>query len=306
MFQGEARLRAPAPRIAVLLTCHNRRDKTLACLGALFANHLPGSVSLHVFLVDDGCTDGTAVAVREKFPQVKIFEGDGSLYWNGGMRLAFGEALKTGYDYYLWLNDDTILFFDAIARLLATVNELYVKKGKAVIVVGTTVDPQTGQITYGGRRRASRIRPMRFELVIPKDVPVACDTMNGNCVLIPSGVAVVVGNLDAAFEHTMGDMDYGLRAHQTGFGVWVSPSVIGACPTNPRAGMFLNPELPFPVRLRNILHPKNLPFFQWGIFTRRHAGFLWPIYWFWPYINMALCRRKMWKFRLGWRAKIFL
>ena len=44
--------------IATLITCHNRKDKTLACLDALFSNHLPDRVLLDVFLVDDGSTDG--------------------------------------------------------------------------------------------------------------------------------------------------------------------------------------------------------------------------------------------------------
>ena len=45
------------PRIAVLITCHNRRVMTLACLDALVANRLPSAVTLAVILVDDGSTD---------------------------------------------------------------------------------------------------------------------------------------------------------------------------------------------------------------------------------------------------------
>ena len=45
-------------RIAVILTCFNRKQKTLACLEALFNQTLPADTSLTTYLVDDASTDG--------------------------------------------------------------------------------------------------------------------------------------------------------------------------------------------------------------------------------------------------------
>jgi GT2 family glycosyltransferase len=91
-------------RIAVLMTCYNRREKTLACLRALkeATKAAAGISDTDVYLVDDGCTDGTAEAVRLSFPNVQIVAGTGSLYWCGGMRLAWREAAKSRYDAYVW------------------------------------------------------------------------------------------------------------------------------------------------------------------------------------------------------------
>ena len=96
-------------RIAALLTVHNRKDKTLACLGDLYKQHLPEGVVMEVYLTDDGCTDGTRESVKEKFPQVVIVNGDGSLFWNRGMIAAWKEAAKCDYDYYLHFHVE--LFF---------------------------------------------------------------------------------------------------------------------------------------------------------------------------------------------------
>jgi len=71
--------------IAVLMTCFNRKEKTVSCLDLLFRNQLPRGFKLKVYLVNDGCTDGTAEAVVDEFPNVTVIEGDGSLFWNGGM-----------------------------------------------------------------------------------------------------------------------------------------------------------------------------------------------------------------------------
>src|SRR5438270_419711 len=101
-------------RIAVLMTVHNRRDQTLQSLAALHGQKLRPKVCVDTYLVDDGSTDGTAEAIRRQFPNVKVLQGTGNLYWVGGMRLAFAEAAHVDYHYHLWLNDDTVLFPDTI------------------------------------------------------------------------------------------------------------------------------------------------------------------------------------------------
>ena len=104
-------------RIAAVMAVHNRRDLTLACLDSLRAQQLAGG-TLDVFVLDDASTDGTAAAVLERHPDVRLLRGDGQLYWNGGMRRAFGEAMAGDYDYYLWMNDDTELD-DGVRRAAA-------------------------------------------------------------------------------------------------------------------------------------------------------------------------------------------
>src|SRR5262245_41763769 len=101
-------------RVAVLVTCHNRKPKTLGSLAALYGQQLEEGVQLDVFLVDDGSSDGTSEAVAVRFPAVHITRGSGDLYWVGGMRAAYEAASRADYDYHLWLNDDTILYPTAI------------------------------------------------------------------------------------------------------------------------------------------------------------------------------------------------
>ena len=98
--------------IAALMTCHNRKKKTLRCLTALQEGweKTGERPSVSVFLTDDGCTDGTSDAIRAQsfhFP-VHILPGSGDLFWNGGMINSWKAALaEGGFDGYLWLNDDT-------------------------------------------------------------------------------------------------------------------------------------------------------------------------------------------------------
>ena len=85
--------------IAVLLTVHNRKAKTLECLQRLYAQQPLEGYQVNVYLTDDGCTDGTPEAVRQQFPQVHIIHGDGNLFWNRGMYTAWQEAAKKDYEF---------------------------------------------------------------------------------------------------------------------------------------------------------------------------------------------------------------
>ncbi|MGK2907967.1 MAG: glycosyltransferase family 2 protein [Desulfuromonadales bacterium] len=273
--------------IAVLLTCHNRREKTLACLETLFDQELPPGCKLRVYLTDDGSTDGTVAAVLQRFHAIRHLAGDGSLFWNGGMRLAFEEALKGNHDFYLWLNDDTLLDLGAVESLLWAYAEVSGGVGAGAIVVGTTRSPRDGRPTYGGVVRRSSLRRTRFSLLEPGDEPLECETMNGNCVLIPRQVAKRLGTLDSTFVHGMGDFDYGLRARATGFQIWVMPGYAGTCDKNPQTGTFHDHSLPLAGRWRLMHSPKGLPTKEWRVFCRRHAGPLWFLFFIWPYLRVV-------------------
>ena len=269
-------------RLAILLTVHNRREITLSCLQALFAATLPVDAEMDVYLTDDGSKDGTAVAVKNAYSGVVVLHGDGSLFWNGGMRLAFGEALKHGYDYYLWLNDDTKLMPHALEAMLNTSKLLQVRRVKPAIVVGTTVDAESEMVTYSGRNSRGWKRPFYFDLVVAENEPVECDTLNGNCVLIPSEAAKRVGNLDPIFTHGIGDFDYGYRAHKAGCGVWVNPGAIGFCKWNPDKHI---QSSRLHERIKAALHPKKYPLKVWAVFCWRYGGPLKLLHWMRPYMK---------------------
>lgn len=274
-------------RIAVLLTTFNRRPLTLQCLEALFAQEVAG-VTLQVFLVDDASSDGTAEAVAERFPGVHIEHGSGELYWVRGMHRAFASALAIGFDYYLWFNDDTLLHADALARLLATAAEKE-RGGAPPIVTGSTSDPLTGVFTYGGFCWRSKWIPPLLRHVHPDpDAAVECVTMNGNFTLIPQAVAQIIGNLDPHFQHSLGDIDYGLRATAAGFHVYAVPGYIGTCSDNSVSGTWRDADLSLRQRWKQMQSPKGSPWKEWSYFARRHMGPLWPLYAVSPYVKLIL------------------
>ncbi len=271
--------------IAVLMTCFNRRDTTLSCLQNLQQQQLlPPDCHLTVYLVDDGCTDGTGEAVREQFAEVRIIEGTGSLFWCGGMRLAWEVAARDEPDAYLWLNDDTQLLPDALSRLIDLWDitedpdsEFYAPRGS--VIIGSCRDPETGATTYGGQHRLGR-HPAKYQLMQPQNHPVDCDTFHGNLVLVPHRVFAHVGAM-GPFKHAVGDIDYGYRAAAKGCRLLVAPGYYGLCSKNKVICRY-NKSLG---RRWKILIWR-LPPRDYIRFLIRHVGWRFIFYWWRPYLSI--------------------
>ncbi|MBR6123822.1 glycosyltransferase family 2 protein [Candidatus Saccharibacteria bacterium] len=235
--------------IAVLLTVFNRKEKTLQCLSNLFKQEIPEGYFLDVYLTNDGCTDGTPEAVKERFPQVKIINGDGNLFWNRGMWTAWNVASKTKeYDFYLWLNDDTFLYDGAISKLLET-SQKYEDKS---IIVGATESLDKTHTTYGGRIPIEGIPKVN-------GVDSKCFTFNGNIVLIPKYVFDSIGKMDSYYSHCYGDIDYGYTATKRGIAIYQVGEHLGACDEHPTLSNWCNPNVPLRKRWIALHRPNGQP-----------------------------------------------
>ncbi len=260
-------------RIAVVLACFNRKDTTLRCLRSLFAQKLENA-EFAVHLLDDASPDGTGAAVRAAFPQVTVIDGDGSRFWGGGMHAAMLSAAKTEFDFLLWLNDDVELRLGAISLLLKAHAEARSSFGDGPhIIAGAVVAPQTDHITYSGFRRKVSWHPAKLERVLPNaDRLTQCDTMNGNCVLIPAEVVKKLGPIDPVYVQQLGDLDYGYRAVRAGVKIWLASQPVGSCPPNLKPKRWQDPSLGLFDRLRVLNTPHGLPIRPWFRFMTRFGG----------------------------------
>lgn len=270
-------------KIAVLMACYNRRDKTTECLKRLAIAAKRVGIEYQLFLFDDGSTDGTADAALLLEEDAVIIRGNGSYFWNRSMNQAFAAAMQVGFPAYLWLNDDTMLQPDAFSLLLAVPGE--------AIVVGAISDPDGGHTTYGGLRDANPgFRPFLATLLDPVGHPQDVDVMNGNVVLIPDVIARKLGNLDPVFEHGMGDTDYSKRARKLGIRVLLTAGYVGTCSRNTQKGTHRDKSLPLQQRMQQIFSRKGLPWRSWLTMCWRHGGTLWPVHFLWGYAKVILGR----------------
>jgi len=234
-------------KIAVLITVHNRKEKTDKCLQNLFAQKAIGeNYNIDVYITDDGCSDGTPEMIREKYPSVSIVRGDGTLFWNRGMYVAWEVASKAQkYDYFLWLNDDSYLNDDCIDNMLTDSAEM----SDESIIVASMSDHSRSFMTYGGYRVSDG------KLATPNGELQECSTMNGNCVLIPEAVFKICGNLDWTYRHAIGDLDYGYSARRKGVKIYASKYYLGTCDKNPKLPAWTRTDVPLSKRIKNLYSP---------------------------------------------------
>lgn len=228
-------------KIAAILTVYNRRQKTLKCLQHLFSAVIAynqtygekGFVDIEVFLTDDGCTDGTAEAIKATFPQqnIHIVHGTGSLYWAGGMRLAWQTAIDSDskWDYYLLLNDDTNVRKNLFTDLLEADAYGLSAKGKRGISTGITCQPSNEEwITYGGFNFANWTKGRKVTAK-PTGKPQSVDLVSGNILLVHKGVVDEIGIFYKGFRHGLADHDYNLTAARHNFPVVATAQICGEC-----------------------------------------------------------------------------
>ncbi len=247
-------------RIAVLLTCFNRKEVTMTCLRNLFRQELPENYELEVFLCDDASEDGTGELVALDFPQVKLVRGTGDLFWNGGMSLAWKTATDTGdFDFFIWLNDDTFLMDGALKNLLKDFNKI----GEPAIVTAACKRPGTDEFAYGGWCGEGPIPPNGSLQKVRY--------ISGNLVLIPKEVFNRIGSLSSFYTHYLGDFDYGFRAQKAGFNCFTTSNFLAECKTNslPYWG---DPKFPLRKRWKLLHDVKGQAITEFVYFRVYHFG----------------------------------
>jgi GT2 family glycosyltransferase len=278
---GQALLR----RVVAILTVHNRREVTLACLRSYFSQEAPGT-ELRAVVVDDGSSDGTGDAVSAAFPAAEVISASGDLFWARGMATAEAHVMQSDPDYLLWLNDDVRLYSDALRRLLSAAES---HTWCPVLLAGAVCDPETGVTTYGGLRRRDW-HPMRYAVTAPLDVPITVDAVNGNVLLVPRKTYLLAGGIDGRFAHAYADMDYSLRLRRAGGENVLIPGHVGTCVRDHGSNVSLDPSLPFSVRWRFFHSRKGTPLGSQVRYLSRHGGPFWPIFLLPPYVRLLVGR----------------
>ena len=258
------------------------------CLKALFIqNGINEKFTIEVFLVDDGCTDGTPEAILIQFPEVNIIQGTGNLYWNRGMHLAWKRASAyRDFDYYLWLNDDTFLFKNVLVEfILASIFH----QDKAAFC-GSTFSKEHQKISYGGNSLNGR-------LLVPNGQLQEVYSFNGNVVFIPRDVFQKVGILDQRFPHAIGDFDYGLRIRKAQLKSFILGEYVGTCEGSDKLPIWCSDNIPLRKRIASLYSPLgNSHPYYFFIFELKHYGILTSMKHFIT-IHLRLLFPKLWKIK---------
>lgn len=235
--------------VYILIPVHNRKAVTLTCLETLQRN---GDLARYrVVVIDDGSTDGTAEAIQQAFPQVKILTGDGNLWWTGAIRLGMQYAYDQGADFFIWLNDDTLPLANTLIHLI----NYCAQSPKRLATAQCYADNAITQPTYGGQLKHA----LSIELVATSQGHIRpCDCMSGNLVCFPRSVVDNLGYPPAdRLPHCRADIVYTLVAKRAGYDLAVLGDAIALATLNPFDQGWALSEIPMGERWRQLCSLKS-------------------------------------------------
>lgn len=221
----------PNVRIEVVTPVHNRKELTLTCLRSLYSADLAG-VELHVIVVDDGSTDGTAEALAREFPDVTVIPGDGNLWYTAGTNVGIAAAMEQGPDYILAINNDCEFDPAFLKNMVATARSNLKSVVGAILVnwddkVSIFQVAPKWNVWWGGMRHWVK----QTIHTIPKE-PWEVELIVGNCVLFPGAAIRHVGLMDAKRLPQYGDAEYTPRMRRAGWKLMMDPRAKVFCKPN--------------------------------------------------------------------------
>jgi GT2 family glycosyltransferase len=108
------------PKVFVVTLNWNGKKWLGDCLSSILAMDYP---NFEVVVVDNGSTDGSVEFVHEQFPQIHVVELGSNLGYARGFNAGLEYAAKSGAEYFLIMNNDTVIDRGALSALVETASK---------------------------------------------------------------------------------------------------------------------------------------------------------------------------------------
>ncbi len=251
-------------RLAIIIVSYNTRALLRACLASIKAATASSdaSFSVEVLVIDNASEDGSAAMVATDFPNVRLTPLGENIGFTRGNNLALaqlgfdprprsassmGGAASTSAsdqpDYVLLLNPDTVLRRDTLTQLVE-----FMERMPAAGACGPALSYGTGDFQHAAFRfpslfqiwldlfplegvpGAQRLRNSRFngryaDALWRDRMPFPVDFVLGAAMFVRGATIRQIGGLDEGYFMYCEEMDWALRMHEAGWGVYVVPWV---------------------------------------------------------------------------------
>jgi GT2 family glycosyltransferase len=204
------------PKVCILVLNWNGADDTIDCLHSLenltYAN-------VEIVVIDNGSSDDSVEQLRKQFAQLKIIELASNLFYGGGNNAGLDWAQKEGFEYVIFLNNDTTVEPDFLEPLLSGFD--YSREvGMVAPLMCYSARPDL--VWYGGGH-INLWTGVVEHLHIRKNVstlenkPKITDYITGCCLMMPTKLALELGGFDPSFQMYGEDVDLSLRCRKAGY-----------------------------------------------------------------------------------------
>ncbi|MGQ9648008.1 MAG: glycosyltransferase family 2 protein [Thermodesulfobacteriota bacterium] len=212
--------------LSIIIVNWNTKELLLRCLEALY--QAAKRVESEIFVVDNGSTDGSAEAVRQKFPGVRLIENSVNL----GFAKANNQALSiSGGRYLLLLNPDTQVKEEAIPEMLSFM-EAHPDTGIVGAQLLNADGSKQNSIANFPSLATELLNKSLLRWLLPEKfpgketdfaAPVEVDSVIGACMMVRREAIEQVGFLDENYFLFLEETDWCYRMKKAGWAVYHIP-----------------------------------------------------------------------------------
>ncbi len=268
------------PNVAVVILNWNGRDDTLECLESVRGIDYP---NFEVIVVDNGSSDDSVQAIRERFPEVTVIETGKNLGYAGGNNAGIREAIRCGAECVLVLNNDTVVDGNIIEAFLSAGSVLqgwgllgakvYSQAEQSTLqYAGSQEDREKGDFTYLGTGQT--VDGTSYQEI--RETPY----VYGAAFMVRAKAALDVGLLDERYYLCYEETDWCNRMRKKGYKIYFVPKALvrhrGESPS------FEGKQSPlrtyFMVRNRLLWAERHMPFRAWLKLVFRSLRFFLPYF----------------------------
>ncbi len=213
-------------KVGIILVNYNGYEDTRECIDSINKITYPNYV---IVVVDNNSNDNSLKRLKKiESEKCIIVENKKNVGFSGGNNIGIEIARKYDCDYYLLLNNDTLVNCDFIEPLIKTAHEnndnavvtskiLYSYEKDKIWYAGGTFSKITGRTTHIGINvkdvgQYNNIKKVSF--------------VSGCCMLIPSKIIKKVGFLSEDYFLYCEDLDYCCRVLVKGFDLIYNPTSV--------------------------------------------------------------------------------
>lgn len=212
--------------LSIIIVNWNTKDLLLHCLESLYQG--VKGIEKEILVVDNGSSDGSVGAVREKFPGVRLIENPVNL----GFAKANNQALSLGKGgYSLLLNPDTRVKAEAIPHMLTFMNS----HPEAALVGAQLLNAdgsKQNSIANFPSLATELLNKSLLRWLFPEKFPgkerdyagpVEVDSVIGACMLVRREAVEKVGLLDEEYFLFLEETDWCYRMKKAGWKIYHIP-----------------------------------------------------------------------------------
>lgn len=221
-------------KISVIIATYNAEKYIANCLNSLMKQTYG---SFNIILVDNNSTDKT-IEIIEKFQRnnknVLLMKKSINLGFAKANNAGLKKAIKDGSDYFLLLNQDTIVqpnllnkgiyYLKKLKNIGALSPKILIKKNKRIWWIGTKLLNIRDLFKYGKLGISIHINKEKKDYKLKSIREV--EAINGCSLFLKKEVVKNIGYLDESFFMYGEDIDYSIRLKKEGYSLYVIPGTI--------------------------------------------------------------------------------